>query len=1045
LLRIASIPSQKQTTGKASIHSGRRRFRVAFFILLLCSVVAGIAQDPQEFIFNHRSINDGLASNFVNCIFRDKKGFLWIGSENGLQRYDGNKYISPYRGLDAGALPPFPVHQILEDKEGRMWLRMSNRIGIFDPVSFRFQHIKITSKRTLPANGEFRLHKDARNNVFLVISQFGWFYFDPVSATLSEEKTPFQIPQDWGIRRVVEDKHTGNFWITGDRGVGLYNTSKHQLYSYANNPIQHPLLGDERLSRYVTNFFIDHKRRFWIVQWEIEKKGSGKQSFFCYDESTKKYTNDTTGLANAGRNGYFQADNISEFADTVLLVYGENCMVMNERDRFEGFDDTYNTGFGIKFSKVSQVIQDKEDLLWVATDNGLYSMPLKRGSSRHMLLRQVDGTVSNFNALKQTADSKLWIGTWGRGVLVREHTLNAAPVDVYKNAPVDGNYKLVWDIEEHQSGNVWIACQAGRLMVYDQKKSATTFLTPSIFNEKTIRQVEQDREGNLWFATQNGQLVKWTNNANRADGYQEIKQFGAIVSKLYFDRNGMLWVATHGRGVFLVNPKTGQVVKQYAADKSLAAHSENIEDVLQLNDSLFCFAGDLLNIWNVNAGRISKTIMQNNEPLHGVYAVQADEEGQLWVSSVTGIYKCMNDKVIKYSQWDGLVTVSNNSFLLEKSVKLQNGNIVFAGNQSLVSFKPSTFKSKLPPPDVTITDFRLFNQFLPVDSLLDLDLIRLQTNQNSISIDFSALSFSPQTKLTYFYKMQGADKDWIRVEGPPIAFYNLLPPGDYTFMVKAQNEEGLESKNITKLTIYIPPPFYQTPWFVLLVLFALGCLAYYWHRMRIERLLQVERVRTRLARDLHDDMGSTLSSINILSNMAIKRIENDQQVTKDYMVKISDNSSRMMEAMDDIVWSINPVNDTMRKMLARMKEFAGDVLEARDINYRFETDDAVKDVTFNMDQRREIFLIFKESINNIVKYAQATEVRVVMQLKSRQFIMQVIDDGVGFDFTSEGNGSAKRGNGMRNMQKRAETVKGRFLVESALKNGTMIELRVPVA
>ncbi|RYZ27542.1 MAG: hypothetical protein EOO10_12405 [Chitinophagaceae bacterium] len=351
----------------------------------------------------------------------------------------------------------------------------------------------------------------------------------------------------------------------------------------------------------------------------------------------------------------------------------------------------------------------------------------------------------------------------------------------------------------------------------------------------------------------------------------------------------------------------------------------------------------------------------------------------------------------------------------------------------------------MPPPDVTITDFRLFNQFLPVDSLLDLELIRLQTNQNSISIDFSALSFSPQTKLTYFYKMQGADKDWIRVDGPPIAFYNLLPPGDYTFMVKAQNEEGLESKNITKLTIYIPPPFYQTPWFILLVLFGLGCLAYYWHRMRIERLLQVERVRTRLARDLHDDMGSTLSSINILSNMAIKRIENDQQVTKDYMVKISDNSSRMMEAMDDIVWSINPVNDTMRKMLARMKEFAGDVLEARDINYRFETDEAVKDVTFNMDQRREIFLIFKESINNIVKYAHATEVRVVMQLKSRQFIMQVIDNGVGFDYTSDGNGSAKRGNGMRNMQKRAETVKGKLLVESALRNGTMIELRVQVA
>ena len=582
-------------------------------------------------------------------------------------------------------------------------------------------------------------------------------------------------------------------------------------------------------------------------------------------------------------------------------------------------------------------------------------------------------------------------------------------------------------------------------MIYDQKLGKTQFLAPSIFNGKTIRQVKQDKEGNLWFATQLGHLIKWTNNASPLTGYSEVRQFGTIISKLYFDKEGMLWIGTHGRGVFKMNPKSGQVIQQLGNDKSLTAYSEKIEDILQLNDSLFSFAGDLLNIWNVKTGRISKTVMYNREPLHCVYALQTDEDGQLWVSSVTGIYKSIKNMVIKYDQWDGLITVNNNSSLLEKSVKLQNGNIVFAGNRYLVSFKPNTYKSKIAPPDVVITDFRLSNQFLPVDSLSKLDHVRLQTDQNSISIDFSALSFSPQNKLTYFYKMLGADKEWIRVEGPPVAFYNFLPPGDYTFMVKAQNEEGAESKNITKLNIYIPPPFWQTPWFVLLVLFALGCIAYYWHRMRIERLLQVERVRTRLARDLHDDMGSTLSSINILSNMAIKRIENDQQVTKDYMVKISDNSSRMMEAMDDIVWSINPVNDTMRKMLARMKEFAGDVLEARDINYRFETDEAVKDVTFNMDQRREIFLIFKESINNIVKYAQASEVKLVMRLKNRQFIMQVIDNGIGFDCIADGAGSAKRGNGMRNMQKRAETVKGTLLVESAKQNGTLIELRVPVA
>jgi ligand-binding sensor domain-containing protein/two-component sensor histidine kinase len=1020
---------------------------LALLVMFSWSLEA-FGQDLNEYIFNHRSINDGLASNFVNCVFRDKKGFLWIGSENGLQRYDGNKFISPYRGFHAGALPPFPVHQVMEDKDGRMWLRMDNRIGIFDPVMFQFQSIPVQSKTNLPPNGEYRLYKDRKGQVFLVISRFGWFYFDAATSSFRADKAPFPIPADWGVRKVVEDKQTGNYWIAGDRGLGLYDAKKRQLYSYSNNPLQHPLLSDARLSKYVTNVYIDRNRKFWLVNWDQGKNSSGGQSFFCYDERTQRYTNDTLGLANAGNSGYFEAETITEFADTVMLFYGNHCMVMKDRDRFEGFEDTYNTGFGITFNKVNQVMEDKENLLWVATDNGLYSMPLKRGTSRHMVLKQSGGVLSTFNALKQTADGRLWIGSWGRGVLVREHSLERASINVYKNAPTDGNYKLVWDIEEHRSGAIWIGCQAGRLMIYDPKQAQTKFLVPAVFQNKTIRQIRQDPAGNLWFGTQNGQLVKWTNGNAFSDGaFTEVKQLGAMITELLFDKQGMLWVATNGKGVFRMNPQSGAILKQYKMDAGSLSYNENVADILQLNDSLFAFAGDALNIVAIQSGRIVQTVTYNGELLQGVLAMQVDGDGALWVSTGTGIYKCnlQKNQVNKYSQWDGLITVSNNSFVMDRSLTLQNGNIVFAGNQNLVSFKPSTYKNKSAPPDVMITDFRLFDRFLPVDSLSALNTVELSNKENSISFDFSALSFSPQSKLTYYFKLDGADEDWIRAEGPPHATYTLLPPGHYTFMVKAENEEGLASKKITQLRIYIAPPFWRTPWFIGLVALVLCGLAYYWHRMRIERLLQIERVRTRLARDLHDDMGSTLSSINILSNMAIKKIESDQQVTKDYMVKISDNSSRMMEAMDDIVWSINPINDTMRKMLARMKEFAGDVLEARDIEYSFQTDEAVKEMTFTMDQRREIFLIFKEAINNIVKYAQSSEVKVVMRLKNRQFVMQVIDNGIGFDYISAGPGSAKRGNGMRNMQKRAEMVNGTFLVESAKQNGTLIELRVPVA
>jgi signal transduction histidine kinase len=262
--------------------------------------------------------------------------------------------------------------------------------------------------------------------------------------------------------------------------------------------------------------------------------------------------------------------------------------------------------------------------------------------------------------------------------------------------------------------------------------------------------------------------------------------------------------------------------------------------------------------------------------------------------------------------------------------------------------------------------------------------------------------------------------------------------------VRARNEGGIFSPHITSLRIIIRPPFWRTFWFYGLLVLVIAAALYYLYRLRIRRLLQVEKIRTRLARDLHDDMGSTLSTINILSNMAVKKIGSDQQASQDYMGRISDSSSRIMEAMDDIVWSINPVNDSMRKILARMKEFAGNVLEASDIEYSFMVDEAVKDMSFDMEWRREIFLVFKEAINNIVKYAKASQVNITLRKQKNALHMTITDNGVGFNTVVDQHGSV-RGNGLRNMRKRAEAMNGSFRIISAPESGTSVELRIPLA
>jgi signal transduction histidine kinase len=287
--------------------------------------------------------------------------------------------------------------------------------------------------------------------------------------------------------------------------------------------------------------------------------------------------------------------------------------------------------------------------------------------------------------------------------------------------------------------------------------------------------------------------------------------------------------------------------------------------------------------------------------------------------------------------------------------------------------------------------------------------------------------------------MDGINADWIRTDRGLLANYNQLPPGNYTFRVMCENADGIKSKNITSLRIYIKPPFYKTWWFLSLVGVAIAGLIYFIHRLRVHRLLAMEKVRTRIARDLHDDMGSTLSTINILSEMAKMKVAQDAQKTGEYLEKISDNSSRMMEAMDDIVWSINPTNDSMQRITARMREFATGVLEAKNIDFSFKVDERVIDLKLDMEARRDLFLVFKEAVNNLAKYAQCTRADIDIVIHKNRLVMTIRDNGTGFDVQQ-----ADSGNGLINMKKRAQSLRGSLDIDSAAGAGTVVTLNVPV-
>jgi signal transduction histidine kinase len=339
--------------------------------------------------------------------------------------------------------------------------------------------------------------------------------------------------------------------------------------------------------------------------------------------------------------------------------------------------------------------------------------------------------------------------------------------------------------------------------------------------------------------------------------------------------------------------------------------------------------------------------------------------------------------------------------------------------------------------EVVITAFRLLNQDLPVDSLLQLKRVELAHNQNSFRLSFASPGFSQKKKLTYYYKLDGAEKEWITTDKPLSINYTLLPPGSYTFMVKSQDEKGTFSQKITRLSLLIKIPFWLSWWFIILCCATFAAAVYYFHRQSLNRILAVEAIRQKVARDLHDDIGSTLSTINILSMMAKGKLAEDPEKASEYLGKISDNSNRLMESIDDIVWSINPGNDSMQKIIARMLEVATEVLEPKDIQLQFYFDDASKGIRLDMEERRDFFLIFKEAINNIAKYAHATEVNIQLTFTANILKLSIQDNGVGFDVEK-----ADEGNGLSNMQKRAEKLHGKLHIQSQLRRGTTVSVEI---
>jgi signal transduction histidine kinase len=608
-------------------------------------------------------------------------------------------------------------------------------------------------------------------------------------------------------------------------------------------------------------------------------------------------------------------------------------------------------------------------------------------------------------------------------------------------------------IIEDRDGNLWIGTPHGLAML--DKRREHIAIDKHVEGDSTslvsdqIISIHEDRLGGIWIGTNHGlsQLIRemppHQSARLKAEGGQgpgaphRFRTFllhqadahpigGNFVSDILHDRESHLWIATYGRGLNRLE-SDGNFTRFSHPGDSLGIKENWIYFLTEGREGVFWLS--------TRAGLVSfdqrtpefkrYSIDQlANQPIFGIFLDQRDD---LWLSTSIGLarFSPKTRAFVRFDEKHGIPFKELHSGFSLNS----RGKLLVGGLDGFTEFDPDSVNTTSQPPEIALTSFSVFDKELSA-SVLAPGEIHLSHDQNFFSFSFAALDYANPQQNRFAYKMEGVDEEWIDAGTRNYARYTHLDPGSYIFRVKGSNSDNVWNESGASIAITVAPPFWQMWWFRILLAGLFAGTMYGAYRYRVQRLLEVERLRLRIADDLHDDVGSNLSTIAMVSR-SVQRAPELTKATRRKLAEIYETAVTTSEGMRDIVWFIKPKNDTLDDLLLRMKDTASSLLV--DIEHDFHTPKNESSLRVPIDFKRNFFLAFKEILTNIVKHASATKVHISIEQQNSMLETVIRDDGRGFD-----EHTVRRGNGLGNLQSRARNVGGACEITSAPGKGTTV-------
>lgn len=949
-----------------------------------------LAQPGGQYLFSHLGTKDGLISNNILSIQQDAKGYIWLGSSAGLQRYDGKRFVTfRHRSNTPGSIVDGAIHHIQLDTKGRLWILFGGfRVGYMNTVDLTFHEVPLEISPDLLARSRGGLYIDNDGNIMVILVGNAILLYNETKKVFTNGQHLFHLPPKWNVYYVWQDIEK-NYWIGCDSGLVKFNTKRRSLSYRGHNADNDSAISKFSDLRTLAFAYVDKSKRIWVSAWP--QSGLRIKS---YDPGTNKVLEwqDLLGRAINGR--YYELHGITEFEDGSIWFAGQNIFgkLNASRTGIDLIPANLPSEYSIRFDGISRVFEDKEKNIWVGTDKGLFRFNPSGQRFKAVALREYgkDSVYTpDVTDILEMNDGTIVASTWGNGLFSFDQNFTTNKTSIAAQS-IQTNEGMAWSLHQRANGDVWRTDQGGVIFIYHPNTRTTERINSPVFGNSTIRQVAEDKKGNLWFGTQRGDVIKWDAITNT---FSLVHKLGSIIPRMMADKKGNIWITTEISGVFKINTEDGSIAKHYTTKGSAGKRlrGDHVPDIVQYDDSTFVIAARGLNILNINTDSIRHFTTDKGLTTNDINNLIVDKHGYIWMATSFGIesYHPAKGKLSSYFAEDGVHTTSFNT---GAATLLKDGRIAIGTAHDILVFDPAQITIvNYKVPEVQITGVSIMNRPVSVDSLLQQKTVKLQYNQNSIIIDMSTLTF--QNTYPIYYMLEGLDKDWIQASENNQAVYSYLPPNTYTFKVASKDENG-KFGPITIMKFQVQAPFWKAWWFYSLLALVVGALFFSFDRQRMQRIKKEQEIRTSIAGNLHHDVSTALQNINVLSEIASIKADKQPEQSKEFIHQIQQKSRNMVIAMNDVLWSIDPTNDSMPKTIERLHEVAHAMQNRHSVIVDVLTDDNVSRLNLSMKTRHELIIIYKLALMMLVEELKSRQTTVQLDYDKPLLYLRVLSAGI---------------------------------------------------